>query len=188
MVTISKGLAWIKDIKMKSILEDFTSDLVILDMTKNFNSRSLLTLSIGLKWNFFLVKNWISKFAISLKKTLYVKTYGPDKDIWKVLYDLDLWPRNFVQGHCTPFDQKNSLSEIWARLITLTLNLEKRKYSPYHKSSLEGRHDFVKDFTHNFTMTLTLYLEKRKYSPDHKSWLEGRHDFVKDNFFRIIGL
>lgn len=41
MVTISKGLAWIKDIKMKSILEDFTCDLVILHMTKNFNSRSL---------------------------------------------------------------------------------------------------------------------------------------------------
>lgn len=36
MVTISKGPAWIKDIKMKSILEDFTCDLVILHTTKNF--------------------------------------------------------------------------------------------------------------------------------------------------------
>lgn len=56
MVTISKGLAWIKDIKMKSIFEDFTCDLVILHTTKNF------------------IKDHCYPFAIGLKKTLYVKT------------------------------------------------------------------------------------------------------------------
>lgn len=30
-------------------------------------------------------------------------------------YDLDPWPRNVIQGHCTLFTQRYSVGEVWAR-------------------------------------------------------------------------
>lgn len=33
-----------------------------------------------------------------------------------VRYDLECWLKNFDQGQCTSFDQRHSMSEVWASL------------------------------------------------------------------------
>lgn len=31
-------------------------------------------------------------------------------------FDLDSWPRDVIQCHCTPFDHRHPVCEVWARL------------------------------------------------------------------------
>lgn len=88
--------------------------------------------------------------------------------IW---YDLESWPRNFIQGHWTSIDQRHSVDEVWARLVG-----GKRIYDP------------DKDFSHISVMMLTFDLETSfnvtahallkstlwvKFEPD---WNKGKED------------
>lgn len=59
-----------------------------------------------------------------------------------VQYDLDPWSRIVIQGHCTPYDKRRSLCEVWTRL-----------------DQGEKIFDLDKYFSDYFLMTLPLTME-----------------------------
>lgn len=61
---------------------------------------------------------------------------------WVVWYDLDPWPSNFIQDHCTPSSHRNSMGEVWVRL-----------------DHGDRRYALDRDFIYNLAMTLALDLE-----------------------------
>lgn len=59
-----------------------------------------------------------------------------------ILYDLELSPTNFIDGHCISSDHRLTVSQVRVRL-----GQEKRKYAP------------DKDFLYNFAMNFSFDLE-----------------------------
>lgn len=53
-------------------------------------------------------------------------------------YDLDLWPRNFVQGRCTSYTQRHYVDEVWARLSRTVRKYASGKWCRQTGWSLQG--------------------------------------------------
>lgn len=95
------------------------------------------------------LENWFKVTIHSLLKRSIYRKYELNRAMWTVYkkdfcvnrHDPDSWPSNFVQGHCTPFNHRHSVSEVWARLDQGEI-----RYAP------------DTDFTYNPAMTLTLDL------------------------------
>lgn len=127
-------------------------------------SRSLYTI-----WPYTLCK-WSMSQLESKEETICP---GQESYIW-FCYDLNLRHRNMIQGHCTSFTKRHSVSEVWARLDQMV-----RRYA------------LDKEFSYNSAMTLTLDLETRfkiTVHPLHKGtlwvkyesdWAKGREDMLR---------
>lgn len=116
----------------KEICYDINNDLVlIIKSLYTINTKALPMQSrnqIGSTW-----------FKVTarplLKSSLYVNyeqiglsgEYIPSEKLnfFVIQYDVDPWPTNFVQSHCTPYDHRDIVSEVWA-----ILDEGQRRYSP----------------------------------------------------------
>lgn len=123
---------------------------------KKCSGKGTRIVHLTLLWHLRLTMKLGSRLLHTLNsKAVFCVKYDPNRANKKVYicsekiicvsqYDLDLWPTNFIQDHCTGIDHRHSVSEVWARL-----NKGERRYAQDNGFS----------YTYNSAMTFRFNLK-----------------------------